>query len=320
VNRAGQITLMSGLLLFQAGAAEHTGVPAARSELPSAAGFEPRAAAGLHNVFRVAPNLYSGSAPEGAAGFDSLQKLGIKTVITVDGVSPEVEEAHKHGMRYIHLPHGYDGIPRATQILLAKATQNVEGPIYVHCHHGSHRGPAAVAVICRANFGWSAQQSLAWMHAAGTATNYVGLYRAAELFQPMTDAELRAAPSKFPEKVKVSGLVEAMVAVDTRMDLLKEIRAAGFKTPASHPDLAPANEALLLKETFRELQRLPEAQKRGAKFLSELKSAEDQAEEAERLLQERVRGDGKSFDDQKLIQQFSAIEKRCSSCHERFRN
>src|SRR5438046_447036 len=54
-------------------------------------------AAGLHNVFRISEKLYSGSSPEGEEGFQYLQKLGVKTIISVDGAKPEVETARKYG-------------------------------------------------------------------------------------------------------------------------------------------------------------------------------------------------------------------------------
>src|SRR5690348_5650109 len=58
-------------------------------------------AAGLHNVYRITEKLYSGSSPDGDEGFRSLAKLGVKTIISVDGMKPDVEAAHKHGMRYV---------------------------------------------------------------------------------------------------------------------------------------------------------------------------------------------------------------------------
>src|SRR5947207_15735079 len=85
---------------------------------------------GLENAFALSTNLFSGGSPEGDTGFQSLEKLGIKTIITVDGAQPDLERAHARGMRYIHLPHGYDGIPSTTQLQLIKAVQTAEGPIY----------------------------------------------------------------------------------------------------------------------------------------------------------------------------------------------
>src|SRR4051812_22126541 len=65
---------------------------------------------GLHNIFRVTPSVYSGSSREGDDGFRSLRRLGVRTVLSVDGARPEVERARKHGLRYVHLPIGYDGV------------------------------------------------------------------------------------------------------------------------------------------------------------------------------------------------------------------
>jgi protein tyrosine phosphatase (PTP) superfamily phosphohydrolase (DUF442 family) len=102
---------------------------------------------GLHNVYRITNHLYSGSSPEGEEGFRSLQKFGIKTIISVDGARPDVAMAHTYHLRYVHLPFGYDGIPRQRILELAKAVRDLPGPVYIHCHHGKHRGPAAASAI-----------------------------------------------------------------------------------------------------------------------------------------------------------------------------
>ena len=70
----------------------------------------------------------------------------MQTVISVDGAKPDLEAARKHGLRYVHLPHGYDGVPAPRGDELAIALRTLEGPIYVHCHHGKHRSPAAAGV------------------------------------------------------------------------------------------------------------------------------------------------------------------------------
>lgn len=45
--------------------------------------------AGLHNVVLFHEGFYSGSAPEGDEGFNTLASIGIKTIISVDGAIPE---------------------------------------------------------------------------------------------------------------------------------------------------------------------------------------------------------------------------------------
>ena len=47
---------------------------------------------------------------------------------------------------WIHIPIGYDGIPLESEAAIVRAMKETEGPVYFHCHHGLHRGPAAAAI------------------------------------------------------------------------------------------------------------------------------------------------------------------------------
>lgn len=271
-------------------------------------------APGIHNLFAVGTNLFSGSAPEGEAAFAALAKLGVKTIITVDGAKPDVELAHKFGLRYVHLPHGYDGINTNTQAQLVKAAQSLPGPLFIHCHHGKHRGPAAASVICMANDLLTPLQAEAWLVAAGTATNYTGLYDVPRKFHKPSAEQLRAISPNFPETAKVSGLVDAMVDIDNRWDNLKAVRAAGYKAPKEHPDLQPANEAVILWEHFREAQRLPEVTRHGAAFIERFAAAEREAKEVEQLL--RVWATESKADTRAQLDKiFDTIAKSCATCH-----
>ena len=276
-------------------------------------------APGLHNLFAVATNVFSGSSPEGDEAFAALAKLGVKTIITVDRARPNLELAHKHGMRYVHIPHGYDGVGPDVQAQLIKAVRTASGPVFVHCHHGLHRGPTAVAVICMANNGWTSAQAEAWLKAAGTGSNYAGLYQTVRGFSPPTAEQLRALPSEFPETSKASGLVEMMVEIDERWDHLKAVRKAGYLVPKEQPDILPAHEAVLLWEHYREAQRLPEAARRGEKFLGLLRSAEAIAKEAEELLRQFA-AEPKPELHIRLDNRFDALGQSCSSCHKSFRD
>ncbi len=276
-------------------------------------------APGVHNLFALGTNVFSGGTPEGDAGFEALAKLGVKTIISVDGAKPEVELARKHGLRYVHLPHGYDGISTNLQLQLAKAGRELNGPIYVHCQHGQHRGPTAAAVICMADQGWSREQAEAFLVVAGTATNYAGLYGVVREFQKPTGEQLESTPANFPETAKVSGLVDAMVQIDKRWEHLKVIRAAGYLAPPSHPDIQPANETVILWEHYREAQRLSEVIQKGSDMVERFKTAETEAKEAERLL--RLFGSGGHANIKvQLDKTFDAMAKSCSACHKSFRD
>ena len=65
------------------------------------AGPVPVEADGLHNAFRLSDRLYSGSSPDGEVGFASLRKLGVKTVILVDGAPPDVRLAERYGLPFV---------------------------------------------------------------------------------------------------------------------------------------------------------------------------------------------------------------------------
>src|SRR5947208_16045194 len=134
---------------------------------------------GIENTFRLSPRLYSGGDPHGVESFAALRSLGITTIISVDGAAPDVEAARKLGLRYVHLPIGYDGVPREQAVRLVQAVKTLPGPVYVHCHHGKHRGPAAAAVCGIATEGWTREQALAWMKDAGTSPDYRGLFASA---------------------------------------------------------------------------------------------------------------------------------------------
>ena len=292
---------------------------AAQSTAQSIVPPKPVQTKGMENVFQLSDRLYSGSAPEGDEGFAQLQKLGIKTVISVDGSKPDVELAHKYGLRYVHLPHGYDGIGTNVQAELIKAAQVSPGPIFIHCHHGKHRGPTAAAVICMANEGWSSAQADAWLKTAGTATNYTGLFMTVQQFRPPSADTLAKLPASFPEIAKVTGLVDAMVAIDEQWDHLKAVRKAEYQAPKDHPDIQPANEAVILWEHFREAQRLPESIGRGTNFIERLKAAELNTKAVENLLRQYAAKPATELRVQ-LDRNLDAVNQSCASCHKQNRD
>jgi hypothetical protein len=274
---------------------------------------------GLHNSHRLGTNVYSGSTPENAAAFAALARLGVKTILSVDGAKPDVALARRHRLRYVHLPHGYDGISTNLQLRLATMAHTLPGPFYVHCHHGKHRGPAAAAVLCLASEGWTPAIAESWLKTAGTSTNYPGLYETIRNFRPPTSQQLAGTSATFPEAANVSGMVELMVAVDERWEHLQAVRHAGYQPPATHPDIRPVHEAVMLWEHFRELQRVPEAARRGPRFLSRLRQAEGEAKAMEELLRSFAATPTPSLR-HRLNASFEAIAMSCSSCHQAFRD
>ncbi len=311
------IVLGMGLLSPPIGSSHAATSPAAQRAVPP--GVVATNLPGVHNAFCIGTNLFSGSSPATDEAFAALARAGVKTVLSVDGARPDVERARRYGLRYVHLPHGYDGIDPATQAQLARAGQELPGPIYVHCHHGLHRSPTAAAVMCLAGGNWTPEQALSSLAFAGTSTNYVGLYQTVREF-PATQAARAAAPATpFVDTAKPSGLVEAMVAVDTRWDLLKAVKAAGFKAPPGSPDVQPAHEALMLSEHYREAARLPEVASRPADLRQRLEAADVAARDAERLLRDFAR-DPQPGIHADLERVFTNLGRQCTECHQRHRD
>jgi protein tyrosine phosphatase (PTP) superfamily phosphohydrolase (DUF442 family) len=270
------------------------------------------AAAHLPNALRVHPQVISGGLPEGEEAFRELAALGVRTIITVDGTKPDVATAAKFGMRYVHLPHGYDGIPAARVAELAKAVRDLPGPLYVHCHHGQHRAPTAAAVGCVAAGLLAAGQAEAVLKAAGTSPDYRGLYQAAREAKPLDRQTLDSLQPEFPAVAEIPPLAEAMVAVDNLHDRLKQMAAAGWQAKSAEATLQPAHQALLLHEQLNELLRHEETKRQPPRFQALLGETESAAVELEAAL--------KAGQPAKSAAALARVSASCTSCHREFRD
>ena len=287
--------------------------PAAK--IPAAASLmaRPLPSTYLHNLFQVTTNVFSGNSPAGEDAFAEVTKLGVKTIISVDGSKPDLATASKYGLRYVHLPFGYDGIPAHRIAELARSAQSVPGPIYVHCHHGLHRGPAAVAVICEANAGWTTNQAVAWLKEAGTSPDYAGLYRSVQEFRPSDDPAL-AGIVELPQVAQTSSLVEAMVAIDAEFDRLKIAQKSGWSKISDEPNLKPSAVATLLWEHFRELSRAEKTAHHPDDYHAKLASAEKDSDQLRALLRD-PKAEAKTRD-----AGFQALGRSCAACHKKYRD
>ena len=220
---------------------------------PSVESLRPLDFPGLHNLVAFHDEVWSGSVPQGEAGFESLKSLGVRTILSVDGAMPDLDRARARGMRYVHLPIGYDGFDDVRKVELARAVRDLPKPIYIHCHHGKHRSAGASAAIA-VSLGWlTPDEAAARMKVSGTAPGYAGLWRCATDSAPIAAALLDAAPADFPERTMPSSLVAAMVEIDEVHDRLKLAQKSGWRAPEDHPDLAPLADAGRLADLYRML-------------------------------------------------------------------
>ncbi|MEY2713958.1 MAG: hypothetical protein RIT24_301 [Planctomycetota bacterium] len=277
---------------------------------------------GLHNVVSYqgsgAAAFYSGGVPEGDAGFDALVKLGIKTIVSVDGALPDLERAKARGMRYVHLPIGYDGFDDVRKAELVRAVRDLPKPLYLHCHHGKHRSAGAAATVA-VSLGWMTNaEAAARMKVSGTAEGYKGLWTCTAKAAPMMAAAIDAARADFPELTRPDSMVAAMVAADEVLERIKLVEKNGWKVPAAHPDLAPAADAGRIADLLRLLEKDDHVAKlcesdRGD-FLALLAVNARQAGALEELLA------AKSSDVAKLGAAMKDLNAGCKACHVKHRD
>jgi protein tyrosine phosphatase (PTP) superfamily phosphohydrolase (DUF442 family) len=267
---------------------------------------------GLHEYNPYTDELASGSQPDGEEAFKNLAALGYRTIVSVDGARPDLDLAHTYGLRYVHVPTQYSGTKPDEIARIAKAIETSDGPVYVHCHHGKHRSPAALGATCVAMGILTTEQALAEMKASGTDPKYTGLFRDVMNAKPITPEQRAAVPAELPEYVRAGDLSQSMVDVDLRWDHLKASKEAKWGVPPASPDVDPPHEARMLWEHYREIARLDDAKSRGAEFLKFLAETESGAKALEDALRAK---DGTASD-----AAFATVKQSCTVCHAKYRD
>lgn len=277
------------------------------SEPVSAAGARAVSDGSLPHLLRVAEGVLSGAQPRDEQDFARLAEMGVRTIVSVDGIRPNVEAARRHGLRYVHIPFGYDGVDEVALQQLSRVAREVDHPVYVHCHHGKHRGPAAAAVICLANGDFHRAEAMDYLQRAGTSPNYQGLWRSVRQYRvPPPDAVL----PELVEVATVDDLVQWMAEMDRALDQLKLAEQAHWRTPTDHPDLVPAHQALLVQEALRESHRQLDADQRSA-FGDAMAASERIAGELTAAIEAERSGPAN--------QAFRRLQQSCVDCHREHR-
>lgn len=316
----GVLALVAGAVVgLSACSSSPTATPSktyAKVDGPTMADQKPRDYPGLHNVVAYHEAFYSGSVPEGEAAFDSLAGMGIKTIISVDGAETEVDKAEARGMKYIHLPIGYNGFDEKRKVELVRAVRDsmAQGPVYLHCHHGKHRSAGAAGAVA-VSLGWMTNDAaIARMKVSGTAPTYTGLYACTASAGMLSKDVVDSINGDFPAIQRPKGTTKAMVDIDIAMENLKAIEKAGWKAPADHPALVPAPEAGKMADLLRFLENDPRTLAKPADYLAFLKENNARATKLEDML---AAGE---TDAAKLSAQFKLVAASCKDCHTKYRD
>lgn len=266
----------------------------------------------IESVHRVSRSVVSGAQPRGATAFAALHRQGIRTIVSVDGARPDVAVARQFGLRYVHIPIGYDGLPAEALQKLTRVMRECRPPVYVHCHHGKHRGPAAAAICALIAGELDHADAIRFLERAGTGREYAGLWRDVRAFAPLPDD---APLPQLSETVEPEPLVDVMVAIDATFEELvgavrsKETARLDLSTPSETSALA-WELASRLREEFREAARLGPARSNDDLY-RELLTAEQAALDIATAAR-----DGR----QPLAPLIDRLQETCRSCHQRQRN
>ncbi len=266
----------------------------------------------IPNLHPLTDRLYSGGEPVGQQVYQQLAGLGIQTVISVDAVAPDQALADKYSIRVIHLPIGYDGIDADRAAALTKALVTIDGPIYLHCHHGKHRGPAALAVGAIGAGEITNEQGRDFLVLAGTSKDYPGLWDAVADASPMDRQALNDESITLPAAAEVGDFLEVMSSIDRAHEDLWICADNGFVAPPEHPDLAPASLARQIRDGLQALEHDPLVEQEGGLFAMWM---EESAALASRVEAEIIAGNT-----QAAMDALYALGDSCVDCHSKYRD
>ncbi|QDT70684.1 hypothetical protein MalM25_36390 [Planctomycetes bacterium MalM25] len=243
---------------------------------------------------RAAEGVYVGGAPTDATAWDALVARGVKTVVGVEGIPPSPPSGSSEGLRLVHIPIGYGAIDKAASDRLTRVAREAQRPLYIYCHHGQHRGPAAAAIVCLAANLLDKEGALDLLRRAQTDRKYAGLWRDVAAYRaPPADAvlpELTPASPSSPLSLAMCQLDrawEATLKSDTRED--------------RHTAM------VLVVESLKESRRAVEATGARPGLLADLQEALDQAREIEHA--------ATGLDPEELDQRFGPQCLRCHATH-----
>lgn len=260
------------------------------------------------NLIRIAGDWFCGGQPETKQQFKALADLGIRTLVSVDGCRPNLELAASHGMRYVHIPVGYDAIDETAAGSLANLSRQLEGKIFVHCHHGRHRGPAAASIAVMAAGLIDHDQAHAILARAGTGREYAGLWRDVAAFQ--TPSSETALP-QLVEVAATSSIIQGMSQLDRATRRLTDWQKRGWRSAVATDDGKLDESVVALQEGFRESMRdhRMESSPAMAEMMNNAKQLSDE-------LRDQIKADNR-FDASRTLQQ---LTESCQTCHRQHRN
>ena len=300
---------------------------AAHIDLPD---IHPGEGPGLHHVFKLSDNIISGAEPSGFEALEQIYSWGVRTILSVDGKVPDAGTAAGFGMRYVHVPIEYSGMDEEELLKIAKTFRELEGPFYVHCFHGKHRGPAVAAIGRIVLDEIPRERAIAEMRQwCATASKYEGLYATVATAAIPTAEASAAFEFDFDAAHSFQGLRGAMIEMTRKWDLVKAASKRSWGPDPQHPDVDPLQEALQLSQLFEATSQLEEIRTWPDDFRAWLEDGRSGSEQLVQALEQRGQGIGASAAEGQapLLEAlaradvaYTRVAQSCAACHASYRD
>jgi protein tyrosine/serine phosphatase len=128
-------------------------------------------AGGLSHVARITEDLYRGAQPTDL-GYDTLRKMGIKTVISFRRFNTSRKVAEAAGLNYVAIPiYASVGSSPPSDAQVKRFFDTVydpaKQPVFFHCQHGKDRTGMMAALFRIEREGWSNTKAIEEMQTFG---------------------------------------------------------------------------------------------------------------------------------------------------------
>lgn len=99
----------------------------------------------LKNFYKVDGQLYRSAQPD-AVGMKALERQGVKSVLNLREFHADNDEANGTKLKLYHVPMNAAGIKDEDIVTVLKIIRQAQGPVLVHCWHGSDRTGVVTAM------------------------------------------------------------------------------------------------------------------------------------------------------------------------------
>ncbi|MDF1729471.1 MAG: hypothetical protein P1U53_17145 [Sulfitobacter sp.] len=205
---------------------------------------------------------------------------------------------------------------------IAKTFRELEGPFFVHCFHGKHRGPAAAAVGRLVLDAIPRDQAIAEMHQwCGTSLKYQGLLETIAKDKVPGASETAKLDFDFPAAHAFDGFRGTMVPMARSWDEIKFARKRKWALNPEKPDIVPAQEALKLSEIFAQCLVQPDLPADTDEVRGWIKDGQKGTGDLARLLTNQTALEAKGVDWRMQAEDaYRLVSSSCKQCHLLYRN